>query len=233
MKRSQIALLSVVAALAGAVVAGVVSARIALAPESMAFADREPVPAGLEIHGVREIAVAGSWQVNLRRGDEWRMDLSYPDALADSVEVRVVGERLRLDVRSESWWDEPDILPFADIVMPELEEVDVNGSALLDLKGFRGQHLDIDVAGASRLVGHDGHFDALELSVAGASHIDLKGVTVRDANVDLAGASEVTLTMHGGSLSGSIAGTGSVEYYGEVPAERIQIAGFARVERMR
>ena len=231
MKRSQIALLSVAGILAGIVVATVVSARITLSLDRSAFVDGAQVSASTELRGFREIEVAGNWQVNVSRGDDWQMDLSYPGGFEDRVEVHVVGDRLRLGIQSDSWWDEPDFFPFADIVMPELEEVDVKGSAKLDFVGFRGRRLEIDIAGASQLTGRDGQFDALELSVAGASHIDLSGIEVTDANLDLAGASKVTLTMNGGALSGFIAGAGSVQYYGSVSAETVQIAGFARVER--
>ena len=231
MKRSQIALLSVTGILAGIVVATVVSARIALFSDRTAFVGEAQVSESNELRGFREIEVAGNWQVNLSRGDDWQTDLSYPAGFEDRVEVHVVGDRLRLGIQSDSWMDDPDIVPSADIVMPELEEVDVKGSAKLDLAGFSGRRLEIDIAGASQLTGRDGHFDALELSVAGASYIDLRGIAVTDADIDLAGASKVTLTMNGGALSGFIAGAGSVEYYGSVSAETVQIAGFARVER--
>ena len=160
------------------------------------------------------------------------MDLSYPEGYEDSVVVHVVGDRLRLGTQSDSWLDEPGFRPTADIVMPVLEEVEVRGSAKLDLSGFKGRRLDIDIAGAAQLTGRDGRFHELELSVAGASQIDLQGVSVTDADIDLAGASKVTLTMAGGALSGTIAGAGSVEYYGWVSANRVQTAGFARVEHV-
>ena len=38
--------------------------------------------------------------------------------------------------------------------------------------------------------------------------------------------------MSGGTLSGFIAGAGSVEYYGWVSEKTVQIAGFARVEHV-
>ena len=229
MKRSQIALLAMGGVLAGAVIASVVSARIALSAGKSTLVYGEPVSASTELRGFREIEVAGTWRVSASRGDDWQVDLSYPEGFEDRVELHVVGDRLRLGIRSDSWMDEPDVFPSADIVMPELEAVEVRGSAMLELGGFRGRHLEIDVAGASRLTGHDGHFDALELSVAGASHIDLRGVAVTDADIDLAGASKITLNMNGGALSGFIAGAGSVEYYGSVSAETVRIAGVARV----
>ena len=52
-------------------------------------------------------------------------------------------------------------------------------------------------------------------------------------SVALAGASNITLTMDGGVLSGSMAGAGSIEYHGSVAAESVRVAGAARVERVR
>lgn len=232
MKRSQIALLAAGGALAGIVIAFVVSARIALTHGSPAFGETDAVASASELRGFNEVEVAGTWRVNAIRGDDWRMDLTYPEGFEDRLRVHVVGDRLRLGIRSESWLDEPDIRPTADIVMPDLDEVEVKGAAKLDLSGFKGRRLDIDVAGAARLTGRDGRFDELGLSVAGTSNIDLRGVSVTDADIDLAGASKVTLTMSGGTLSGFIAGAANVEYYGWVSAETVQIAGFARVEHV-
>ena len=70
MKRSQIALLSVVGVLAGIVVVTVVSARIALSPERMLLVDAAQVSESAELRGVREIEVAGTWRVNASRGDD-------------------------------------------------------------------------------------------------------------------------------------------------------------------
>ena len=232
MKRSQIALLSVVGVLAGIVVATVVSARIALNPEYTAFVDGELVSEGAELRGFREIEVDGTWQVNASQGDDWQMDLSYPDGFEDRIKLRVLGDRLRMSILSDSWLDEPDIRPSVDIIMPDLEEVEVKGSAKLDLSGFKGRRLEIDVAGAAQIIGRDGRYEELALSVAGASHVDLSGVAVTEADIDLAGASKVVLTMSGGTLSGFVAGAGSVEYYGWVSAEKVQVAGFARVEHV-
>ena len=232
MKRSQVALLSVGGILAGIVIATVVSARIAMTYGVFTPGETDAVARAAEIRGVNEVEVDGTWRVNLSRGDHWRMDLSYPEGFRDRVGVQVVGDRLRLGSQSDSWLDEPDLRPIADIVMPELEELKVRGSAQLDLSGFKGRRLDIDVAGTAQLTGSDGRYEELELSVAGASDIDLSGVAVTDAEIDLAGASKVTLTMSGGTLSGFIAGAGSVEYYGWVSEKTVQIAGFARVEHV-
>ena len=121
----------------------------------------------------------------------------------------------------------------ADIVMPALEDVEARGAAMIEVSGFQGRRLEIDVEGAARLEGRDGRYDELALSAAGASDIDLRGIAVIDADVEIAGASRVTLTMDGGALSGSMAGAGRIEYYGAVTRESVRVAGAARVERAR
>ena len=232
MKRSQIALLSVGGVLAGVVIALVVSARVALDHGATEHVNAEAIAGGAGLRGFHGVEVAGRWRVNISRGDDWQVDLSYPDALENRVKVHVTRDRLRLGLESDSWWNDSD-LPSADIVMPELEEVDVRGAAVLEMSGFRGRRLGIDIAGASRLEGHDGRYDELDLSVAGASDIDLHGIAVTDAHVDLAGASKVTLTMSGGTLTGSVAGAGSIEYHGTVATESVRVSGVGGVKRAR
>ena len=233
MKRSQITLLSAGGFLAAVVVASVVSARIAHTHGDPEFVDAEAIAAGAGLRGFHGVEVAGRWQVNVSRGDDWQVDLSYPEVLENRVKVHVRGDRLRLGLESGSSWNEAGLPVSADIVMPELEEVEVRGAAVLEVSGFRGRRLEIDIAGAAQLEGRDGRYDELDLSVAGASDIDLRGIAVTDADVDLAGASKVTLTMDGGALSGSMAGAGSIEYYGAVATESVHVAGAARVERAR
>ena len=116
--------------------------------------------------------------------------------------------------------------------MPELNELDLAGASTLELSGFEGERLEVDIAGAVRIEGRDGRYDVLELSVAGASEIDLRGIVVTDARVDLAGASDVTLSMNGGILSGSMAGAGVIDYYGTVAEQRVSIAGVGHVRRV-
>lgn len=233
MKRSQIALLSVGGVLALAVIASVVSARIAPYRGAPEHVDAQASSGDAGLRGFRAVEVAGRWQVRLSRGDDWRVDLSYPEVLEDRVQVYVIEDPLRLGLESDSSWNEADAPLSADIVMPALEDVEARGAAMIEVSGFQGRRLEIDIAGAARLTGRDGRYDELELSVAGAGDIDLRGIAVTDAEVDLAGASNVTLTMDGGVLSGAMAGAGRIEYHGAVAGESVRLAGAARVDRAR
>ena len=108
MKRSQIALLSVGGILAGIVIVSVVSARIALSHGGTEFLDSEAIAGGAGLRGFDGVEVAGRWQVNVSRGDDWRVDLSYPEDLEDRIKVRLRGDRLWLEFKSGAPWNEPD-----------------------------------------------------------------------------------------------------------------------------
>ena len=137
MKRSQIALLSVGGVLALAVIASVVSARIAPYRGAPEHVDAQASSGDAGLRGFRAVEVAGRWQVRLNRGDDWRVDLSYPEVLEDRVQVHVIGDRLRLGLESDASWNEAGAPLSADIVMPELEDVEARGAAMIEVSAFR------------------------------------------------------------------------------------------------
>ena len=229
MKPSHKALLSMGGVLAGVIVLTAVAGRVALSRAPFTVVDDARFTESANLTGFTEVEVAGGWQVNLTRGDEWKVRLSRSGEREQRVRMHVFGNRLYLGRSVQHWWHEDDASGSVDIVMPALEELELRGGVRMTLAGFRGDRLAIDVAGAVRLEGRDGGYEELDLSVAGASSIDLREVPVRHAEVDLAGASDVVLTMNGGVLSGSAAGAVRIRYHGSVAAEQVDVAGITRV----
>ena len=183
-----------------------------------------------DLSGFSGIEIDGSWTVTVTQGDEWQVDLSYPENSLRAVDVSVRGERLSLDgARPGSLFGRSSARLTAAIVMPELEELEAVGQNRVTLSGFEGERLTINVAGANQITGEDGRYGELDLSIAGASNVQFDGIAFTDANVDLAGASNLTLTMDGGELTGSLAGAGRIEYSGTVSREAVDVAGWGWV----
>ena len=230
MKPSQLALLSLGGVVFGTVIAATVVARVTGWGGSVGPDPGEMVEVSPDLSGFNSIQINGMWSVTLTRGDEWQVDLSYPENYADDIDAFVRGERLTLDAtRPRSLFGGSDARFAAEIVMPALEELDVASGGRLTLSGFVGDRLTIDVTGATQLIGEDGRYTELDLSVAGASDIQLDGFVFTNADVDLAGASNLTLTMDGGELAGSLAGAGRIQYFGTVSREAVEVDGFGRV----
>lgn len=244
MRKSQIALLSgigVVLVLIAVLVAAVrfaVSGFISTDDEPQQREAAGPAVARVEdLTGFDGIVIQDNWEVDIRRGDDWRVELSVPENFQDDLRVRVDDGRLVLDSGRSGgwrwgWWNSKRAGRHrADIVMPELAELEVRGSGEIDLSGFTGDELDVSVSGAVNLEGRDSRFTKLSLIVSGAGNVDFGGVSAVDAEVNLAGATNVVLDMNGGTLSGTLSGFGNVMYSGTVLEETVQVSGFGRVDR--
>ena len=235
MKASKIALLSLGGIVVGTIVLAAVVARITLGWAGQSGSMNGPEPGEMttvsrDLGGFSRIEINGSWRIDVTRGDEWQVELSYPENYLSRIDVSVTGERLSLDgAEPRSFFGGPDARFAADIVMPELVGLEVAGSSRVTLSGFKGERLSIDATGANQITGDDGRYGELGLSVAGANDIQLAGFVFTDADVDLAGASNLTLTMDGGELTGGLAGAGKIEYRGTVSREAIDVAGFGSV----
>ena len=236
MKPSRIALLSVVGVVVGAILLAAVAARITLLGGGFA---RLETGAGAgdtstvrrELSGFDEIEIEGAWSIDVTRGDDWQVDLSSPDNERDSMDASVRGDRLVLAVKEPGSFFGGSGNEFsAEVVMPVLVELNAAGSSQVTLSGFEGEHLSIEVAGATRISGENGRYDELDLSIAGAGDVDLVGFAFIDADIHLAGASSVTLTMDGGELTGEVAGASAIRYFGTVSREDVDVAGFSIVE---
>jgi Putative auto-transporter adhesin, head GIN domain len=246
MKNSQVALLSAFGVLLLVILAAAIAGRLVLGGlGSGAYDDVRPRPSAavgasdgaetvLDLEGFDRVDARGVWKITLEQGDDWNVELTYPDQVTDRLDVRVEGDRLVLGVENgrPHWWGGfgPSNGYEARIVMPELEGIDLSGAAKVDLIGFAGDTLAITSSGASEVEATRSRFDELELTVSGAGDIDLSEMPVVDAHVVLSGAGNIKLNMNGGELSGTVSGAGKVRYEGTVSRQSVVVSGFSSVE---
>ena len=243
MKKSQIAMLSALGVSALIVIALVGLGRGAITHiESGEVDERKDVDfndmakGNFELEDFRSVTFQGAWEVNLIQGDNWQVELSYPEDMKDEIKVAVEENRLVLDsgnwyLRDWDWWGDKDTHMTARIIMPELHTIEITGTTKLDFSGFEGDHLSITISGAGHVEGEDGRYEELTVTMSGAGHVDMRDVLVVDAEMIISGAGKVSLSMDGGVLSGNLSGFGKIDYYGSVRDERIHISGFGSVER--
>lgn len=178
--------------------------------------------------GFDSIWLDGSWSVTLQPG-EFEVITSIPDRVADDVTVEVTGDTLRLRVRPGARGVNAGLA--ATITLPDLESVEVDGSAEVRLERFDLDELEIEVDGAASITGVDNTVTELIVDVDGAASVDLAESRIVHAEVDLDGAARVGLFMDGGELTGEIDGLGSVTYSGAVADVDVDVDGLGRVRR--
>jgi hypothetical protein len=246
MKNSQIAMLSAVGIIVVVAIVLVATLRFVLVrgvddtAASGPSAGRAPARAGqaavsTNLRDFTEIELRNSWSVELMRGEDWNVELSYPEDLEQSIDAEVRGARLILDARDTQrrgwfWWGHDDEFE-ARITMPELTGIAIAGAGHVELAGFEGDSLDIRITGAGNIEGRSGRYERLDLRISGAGNVQFRGLRVANADVDLSGASNVELDMDGGELTGILSGFGNVTYSGPVSNEDVDVTGFGRVAR--
>jgi hypothetical protein len=243
MRKSQIAVLSVLGALALLIVAAIIAARlIAARLESGAYADEPRRPADStgpvtsdthDLSGFDRVDARGMWEIEIKQGTAWDVALAYPDNTEDRPDVRVEDGRLILESERRRWsWfgGGDDATLEATITMPALEGIDLSGASELTLSGFSGETLEITASGATEIDGSNGSYRELQLVVSGAGDVNLGELVVVDARVVLSGAGDIVLNMNGGVLSGTVSGAGQIRYRGTVSEENVVTSGFSSVD---
>ena len=107
--------------------------------------------------------------------------------------------------------------------------LNMNGNVPQGSLDGNGKSLDIDIDGTAKIYSENSSIDNLNVSVRGSGQADLRDLLTVDANVNLFGAGEILLNMNGGVLQGSLDGSGSISYKGEVLREEIEVNGAGQV----
>lgn len=178
-----------------------------------------------------KLHVNGAWTINIKQGETYKVTIKCPKDLKDLVSVKLRGNRLYFE----------DIFRFtrlqtgtikADVTMPFLEAVEVDGAASMYVYDFKQDRLELEINGAANLLGEKNSFNTVELKVNGAGNVDLGKSETTNADIDIDGVGNVTIAISGGYLDGVIDGLGKIKYYGEISDNRIDIRGLGNVKKL-
>jgi hypothetical protein len=236
MKRSQIAVLSLLGLIALIMLVLMGIGRVAVG-KTVDF-NPEDRPGGwdssgadasrtLDLTGFDSVVVEGAWIVQINQDETYAVEIRYPSKMEDQLLVDVRGNDLILDTRDWRGRSGEDLI--AEISMPALSEIRIEGAADASFSGFNEKSMDVIIGGAASIKGYDTEVTNLTVRLQGLGQIDLAGVQSVNAEVDLEGAGEIRLYMDGGVLDGSLEGLGSIVYSGIVSEENIKVDGFGKV----
>ena len=104
----------------------------------------------------------------------------------------------------------------AEVTMPALELIELDGSNQVELRDFSGSTIDVDLDGSNFLSAHNAAYDFMTARVNGDVLFEFINVAALPAgHIDIFGSSTATLNlMDFATLTGSVMGTSTLEYYG-------------------
>jgi hypothetical protein len=99
------------------------------------------------------------------------------------------------------------------------------GAGKLVCEDLHSDRVDLNVAGVGKLVCKNLHSDYADLNVAGAGAIVIKAGAVKSADISVAGTGSVETRCELETMDYSIAGSGTIRYFGAVKVRGTNIGG--------
>ncbi|MGD2148319.1 MAG: head GIN domain-containing protein [Anaerolineae bacterium] len=184
------------------------------------------------ISGFDRLVVGNAFKVDIRQGETFSVVVRVDDNLLGKLAVEKRGSTLHIGLKPGLGLSLQDVTQEAEVTMPELAGLELSGAPRATVSGFKSTKcLDVDVSGASQLLGEigagDARFDVSGSSgvtlrgsagnvivyARGASTVDLADLPVADASVKAVGASNVTVNPSG-ILDANASGASHVYFVG-------------------
>lgn len=177
------------------------------------------------------VDVSGPFEINLKRGDSYRVAISINDNLRDQLDVSKQGQTLRIGLKNAVVTSGAALQ--ADVTMPALRSLRMSGATKGVIQGFKSSDdLNLELSGVSSLQGDveaarmqiecsrasraslRGAAEDIEIEASGASRLDMRDFSVGTANVAMSGACGAELTVTG-RLDADLSGASWLSYYGD------------------
>jgi serine/threonine-protein kinase len=191
----------------------------------------KPATRQWNLEGYSAVAISHAFRADVRRSDRFSVSVTADDNVLEHVLVELHGQNLSVRLQDGLTYRlKPDSLK-ADITLPHLEEMDVAGSARVEIQGFDSDRpFRSRASGASRLNGSIRAGD-VDLAASGASTMALRG-RARDGRLAASGASTMELDgleLKGEKLTAEAHGASSVRARGSARAAVLQVRGASRI----
>jgi hypothetical protein len=166
-----------------------------------------------------KVAVTGGYKIKWSSGKP-ALNISADENLLPLIHTVVSGTTLEID-------SEENLRPSESITInllsTSLADMRLTGGISFKASQISGQDLKIESTGASD-ISMDGSITNLEAELTGASKLNAKSLQTRTATLSLIGASDAQVTVTD-TLKVSVAGAGSVTYYGNPKSVEKSVAG--------
>ncbi|WDI31806.1 DUF2807 domain-containing protein [Hyphococcus flavus] len=196
-------------------VTGIAAGIFGLAIAGAALADDdERVSRTLDLEGFERIKISGVYEIDVRVGSDFSIELSGPADELDRVEASVRNGELGLGQKNRRWRGgrDNDHGVEAVITMPSLSGLKVSGVVDGEISGVDIDRFDVSLSGVGdiRIAGECGMIDA---KVSGVGDLDARELECREADINVSGVGSASV-FASEAVDANISGMGDIDVYG-------------------
>jgi Putative auto-transporter adhesin, head GIN domain len=195
---------------------GISAGLLAMAGAAVAAKD-DTITKNLDLTGFDRIEVSGVYDLEVRVGPEFSIELSGPAYEMNRVEVSVDHNVLQLDMRNRKrgekrkWRNHREGVD-AVITMPMLRGLDITGVVDGVVTGVKADNFKINISGVGDLE-IDGECGALEARLSGVGDLDADALECSKVTVRVSGVGDADVFARD-EVDARVSGMGDIEVYG-------------------
>jgi hypothetical protein len=157
---------------------------------------------------VTMVEIRGNVDLRMRQGATPQLIVRAQPKWMPRITTTHGGARLVIETEKESWTVGRNATPVVELTIPNLRELSISGSGDADVSGFKGDQLQVSLAGSGSAK-FAGQYNAVKASMAGSGNLKMDAGAGQTLNFNLAGSGDATVSGSGKSLELSIAGSGA------------------------
>lgn len=198
-----------------------------------------------------EVTLSGGFHLYLVQGEEVSLEIEADERILENIKTQINDDELKIQDRN--WYFLSSLIGLTDdtnvyLTVPDLDKIQVSGSADIDSEVFQTEELTIGISGSGNIdMGLD--VQKFSLDISGSGKAELRGLA-QSLSVDISGSGEVlardlesslvNITVSGSgeietfvrdSLNVEISGSGNVDYFGSPATVNQNINGSGNVTK--
>ena len=180
-----------------------------------------------EVEPFHAVDLGGTFElvVHVDPANEQKLEVSGDDNIVPVISTKVSGGTLDVEIDGANLV-RPKTPMKIEVWVPNLDEVEVSGSADVDVEGLHGERFELDVSGSADS-DLSGTVDTLVVNVSGSGEVEARALMAKDVEVDISGSGKAEV-FASDSLDADVSGSGRVRYWGD-PGVNSSVSGSGKV----
>jgi hypothetical protein len=174
------------------------------------------------------IEISGSIDVRISVGEKQAVILHVDDNLAELFVTKVKRNKLKI-FTEESYRNCRKC--YVEIIVPELIEVSLSGSADVSVEGLTGEEFIFEKSGSGDFT-VEGDVDLIEIDLTGSGDVDARYLVSKSAYVEIHGSGDVEVYATE-NFRGRVYGSGDIAYYGNPEDTSTRVYGSGSIRKRR